>query len=119
IRPDSLANAGSVKSNIQGAKGVKPLSDGERMIELREIPNPHSAGMLVAYLPNEKLLFVSDLFTPGTPVDATNTNGINNAVALYSALRGANLTVDRIVGGHGDIAPFRDLEKVAALKQGS
>jgi glyoxylase-like metal-dependent hydrolase (beta-lactamase superfamily II) len=117
IRPDSLAKAGSVKPNIEGAKGVKPLSDGERMIELREIPNPHSAGMLVAYLPNEKLLFVSDLFTPGTPVDATNTNGINNAAALYAVLTDAKLNVDRIVGGHGEIAPLLDLAKVAAMKQ--
>jgi glyoxylase-like metal-dependent hydrolase (beta-lactamase superfamily II) len=119
IRPDSLAKAGNATPNIEGAKNVKSLTDGERTIELREIPNPHSSGMLVAYLPQEKIVFVSDLFTPGTPVDPTNTNGVNNAAALYTALRGANLTVDRIVGGHGEIAPIRDLEKVAALKQGS
>src|SRR5215813_11588236 len=116
IRPDSLAKAGNVTPNIEGAKGIKPLSDGERTIELREILNPHSAGMLVVYLPKEKLLFVSDLFTPGTPVDASNTNGIENAAALYTAITGANLEVDRIVGGHGDIAPLRDLAKVAAIR---
>ena len=117
IRPDSLAKAGSVTPKIEGAKGIKQLSDGERTIELREIPNPHSAGMLAAYLPNEKLLFVSDLFTPGTPVEATNTNGINNAAALYSVLTDTKLNVDRIVGGHGEVAPLRDLAKVAAMKQ--
>ena len=67
----------------------------------------------------EKLLFVSDLFTPGTPVDAANTSGIDNAAALYTAVTGQKLEVDRIVGGHGDIAPLRDLVKVAAMKQGS
>jgi len=117
IRPDSLAKAGKVTPHLEGAKGIKPLSDGERTIELREILNPHSAGMLVAYLPNEKLLFVSDLFTPGTPVDPGNTNGINNAAALYAALTDAKLSVDRIVGGHGEVAPLRDLAKVAAMKQ--
>ena len=71
--------------------------------------------MLVAYLPAEKVLFVSDLFTPGTPVDATYTSGIANANALYTALTGAKLPVDRIVGGHGDIARFQELEKVSAL----
>ena len=72
--------------------------------------------MLVAYLPKEKVLFVSDLFTPGTPVDSSNTNGIENAAALYTAKTGANLEVDRIVGGHGDVAPLRDLAKVAAIR---
>jgi glyoxylase-like metal-dependent hydrolase (beta-lactamase superfamily II) len=119
VRPDSLAKAGNATPNIEGAKGEKVLTDGERTIELREISNPHAAGMLVAYLPKEKLLFVSDLFTPGAPVDPSNKAGIDNAAALYMAVTGAHLEVDRIVGGHGDIAPLRDLLKVAAMKQGS
>src|SRR5262245_42791857 len=119
IRPDSLSKAGKVTPNIESTKNVRSLTDGERTIELREIPNPHSAGMLVAYLPNEKLVFVSDLYTPGAPVDPSNTNGVNNAVALREALTAANLSVERIVGGHGEIAPIRELDKIAALKQGS
>jgi glyoxylase-like metal-dependent hydrolase (beta-lactamase superfamily II) len=120
IRPDSLAKAGSVTPNVEGTKDVKTLTDGERTIEVRQIPNPHSSGMLVAYLPKEKLLFVSDLFTPGAPVDATNSNGINNAAALYTAVSGAKLDVARIVGGHGEtIAPIAELAKVAAMKSGS
>ena len=62
----------------------------------------------------EKLLFESDLFTPGTPVDPTNALGVQNAVALFTAINTANLQVDRIVGGHGDVAPLRDLAKIAA-----
>jgi len=119
IRPDSLAKAGNVAANVEGTKGVKSLTDGERTIELREIPNAHASGMLAAYLPNEKLLFVSDLFTPGTPVDTANRNGIDNAAALYTAVKEANLQVDRIVGGHGETAPLADLAKVAAMKTGS
>jgi glyoxylase-like metal-dependent hydrolase (beta-lactamase superfamily II) len=119
IRPDLLAKAPDLKPTVEGVKDLKSLTDGERTIELREIPNPHSSGMLAAYLPKEKILFVSDLYTPGTPVDPTNKNGIDNASALYTAVSGAKLEVDRIVGGHGDIAPLKDLEKVAAMKQGS
>jgi glyoxylase-like metal-dependent hydrolase (beta-lactamase superfamily II) len=119
IRPDSLAKAGNATPSVQSAKEVKSLTDGERTIELREIPNPHSVGMLAAYLPQEKILFVSDLFTPGTPVEASNTNGIENAAALYKAVTEANLQVEKIVGGHGEIAPLRDLAKIATMKQGS
>jgi len=119
IRPDSLAKAANVTPNVEGVKDFKSLTDGERTIELREIANPHSAGMLIAYLPQEKLVFVSDLFTPGTPVDPANRNGIDNGAALYSALTGAKLEVDRVVGGHGEIAPLGDVAKVAAMKTGS
>jgi glyoxylase-like metal-dependent hydrolase (beta-lactamase superfamily II) len=118
IRPDSLAKVSNVTPSVEGVKGMRSLTDGERIIELREISNPHSSGMLVAYLPKEKMLFVSDLFTPGAPVDPANKNGIDNAAALYGAITGANLEVERIVGGHGDVAPLLDLAKVAAMKTG-
>jgi glyoxylase-like metal-dependent hydrolase (beta-lactamase superfamily II) len=119
VRPDSLAKAGNVTPNIEGFKGVKSLTDGERTIELREIPNPHSSGMLAAYLPAEKLLFSSDLFTPGTPIDPANTNGLANAASLYKAIIDQKITVERIVGGHGEIAPLSDLSKVGTTQLGS
>jgi hypothetical protein len=73
--------------------------------------------MLAAYLPKEKLVFVSDLFTPG----ATVQPGDPNAVAFLAALTKAGVTADRIVGGHGNpgVGPFRDLEKVGTVKTGS
>ena len=37
-----------------------------------------------------------------------------NAVALLAGINNANIQVDRIVGGHGDVAPLRDLAKIAA-----
>src|SRR5262249_50696295 len=119
IRPDSLAKAGNAAANVEGIKGMKSLTDGERTVELLEVPNPHSAGMLVAYLLKEKMVFVSDLFTPGTPVEPSNKNGIDNAAPLYGAMTAAKLDVARIVGGHGETAPVADLAKVAAMKSGS
>ena len=119
VRPDSLAKAGNSKFNIEAIKDAKSLTDGERTIELRAIENPHAKGMLAAYLPKEKLLFVSDLFTPGTPVDPANEIGVANAAALYKAIIDQKLEVERIVGGHGEVAPLRDLVKAGAAKLGS
>jgi glyoxylase-like metal-dependent hydrolase (beta-lactamase superfamily II) len=110
IRPDSLAKSTGVTPNIEGVNGTKVLSDGERTIELRQIPNPHAAGMLAVYLPAEKLLFVSDLYSPGNPIPP----GDPNARSLFTAITEANLTVDRIVGGHGGIGTFRDLVRISA-----
>jgi len=113
MRPDSLAKAANITPNVEGVKDMKSLSDGERTVELRDLPNPHSSGMLMVYLPKEKILFESDLFTPGTPVDPTNTLGVENAVALFTGINNANIQVDRIVGGHGEVAPLRELAKIA------
>ncbi len=111
VRPDSLAKASNVKPNVEAVKGTRTLTDGERTIELRAIENPHAKGMLAAYLPKEKLLFTSDLFTPGTPVDPGNELGVANAAALYKAINEQKLDVERIIGGHGEVAPLRDLAK--------
>src|SRR5216117_1419550 len=119
MNPDSLAKAGSITPKVEGVKDVKSLSDGERTVELRDLPNPHSSGMLMVYLPKEKILFESDLFTPGTPVDPTNALGVENAVALFTGINNANIQVDRIVGGHGEVAPLRELAKIAPQVKGT
>ncbi len=119
MRPDSLAKAGNITPNVEGVKDEKSLTDGERTVELRDLPNPHSSGMLMVYLPKEKILFESDLFTPGAPVDPTNTLGVENAVALFTGINNANIQVDRIVGGHGEVAPLRELAKIAPQVKGT
>ena len=110
IRPDSLAQAGGSKGTVEGVADSKTITDGERTIELRSIPNAHATGMLVAYLPKEKVLFVSDLFSPGNPLAPGDQTA--NAYALFTALTKANLAIDRIVGGHGGVGAFRDLAKL-------
>jgi hypothetical protein len=69
--------------------------------------------MLVVYLPKEKFLFESDLFTPGQPVEPTNALGIENAAALQTAIK--DLKVDGIIGGHGNIGTMSELGKIVAL----
>jgi glyoxylase-like metal-dependent hydrolase (beta-lactamase superfamily II) len=113
VRPDTFAKAGNVMPNVEGFKEMKTLTDGDRTIELREIENPHANGMIVVYLPKEKMLFESDLFTPGQPVDPTNAQGIANAAALQTGIM--NLKVDGIIGGHGNIGTMSELGKIVAL----
>ena len=117
VSPDSLAKAGNVTPNVEGFKDSKTLTDGDRTIELRTIENPHASGMLVVYLPKENMLFESDLFTPGQPVDPTNTLGIENAAALQTAIMG--LKIDGIIGGHGNVGTMNELSKIVALRKKS
>ena len=67
IVPDKLAMSGK-KATIEGVAGKRVLMDGTHSIELYVLQaNPHNAGMMVAYLPKEKILVNADLFTPPAP----------------------------------------------------
>ena len=52
-------------------------------------------------------------------VAGTTQPGDANAVALLTAITKANLAVDRIAGGHGGVAPFKDLQKVGTVGKAS
>ncbi len=111
VRPDSLAAASGVTPAVEGV-GSEPveLTDGTRTVQVIHVENEHAASMVIAYLPNEKIAFVSDLYSPGGDVLPENAN----ALAFYRGVMAANLDVEQVVGGHGGVGPFRDLAQVMA-----
>ena len=42
------------------------ISDGNRSIDIYSVNNTHSNDMLAVYLPSERILLDSDLFSPGS-----------------------------------------------------
>jgi glyoxylase-like metal-dependent hydrolase (beta-lactamase superfamily II) len=87
----------------------KLLSDGARQVEILPVANSHVEGMLAVYLPHEKLLFVSDLFSPG----ALRQNPLF-CQELLDAVRRYNLSVEHIVGGHGNkVGTLSELRQAA------
>jgi glyoxylase-like metal-dependent hydrolase (beta-lactamase superfamily II) len=107
IRPDMLEEAG-VTPTVEGVADLMELTDGTRTVQVLEIPNEHAAGMVMVYLPDEQIAFVSDLYSPPNPVDADNAN----ARAFYDAVVAADLDVETVVGGHGATGPFQSLADV-------
>lgn len=109
--PDSLEREkkAAVIETVEGEKKI--ITDGERTIEVYPVPTSHSAGMLVVYLLKEKLLFVSDLFSPGAPRQiAAFCRELLDAVQQY------HLPVMRIVGGHGNkVGALADVQQAAAV----
>lgn len=108
--PDSLQQnpKPAVIETVETEKKV--LTDGTRVVEIYPVTNSHAAGMLVAYLPREKLLFVTDLFSPGAPRQVAAWCG-----ELLAALERADLKVERIVGGHGNkISTLAEVRQAAA-----
>jgi hypothetical protein len=57
---DTLAKARK-KPKVEGVLDLRVLTDGTRTIELRHVQKlAHSDGMLVAWLPKERILFTTD-----------------------------------------------------------
>jgi glyoxylase-like metal-dependent hydrolase (beta-lactamase superfamily II) len=90
------------KAKIEAVAEKKVYSDGTRTVELYHIfPAPHSNGLLVAYIPKEKIMFQGDfsLPAPGQP-------GNDHVKALVPALEKLNLVdFDRYINVHTSAAP--------------
>ena len=75
------------------------LTDGERSMHLSYVhPLPHVEGMLMAYLPGERMLIEADLVDTHEPLPATATASHR---ALFAQVRRLGLDVAQIVPIHG------------------
>jgi len=111
VQPDKLAQSGK-KAAVEGIQDKRALSDGTRTVELYLIKGtPHGDGLIMAYLPKEKLLVEADVFTPAPP-NATPPAQPNPAqVNLYDNIERLNLAVDQILPIHGRKVPLAELQK--------
>src|SRR5262245_17453065 len=99
-----------VKILAVGAKHV--MSDSARAVELHLIQdNPHNTGIIMAWLPNEKLLVEVDVYTPLPPNAAPPPNPNPNIVNLYDNIQRLNLDVKQIVPLHGRIVEMAELKR--------
>jgi glyoxylase-like metal-dependent hydrolase (beta-lactamase superfamily II) len=108
--PDSLQKTPKPLVLEAVAAEKKVLTDGSRVVEVYPVENSHAEGMLAVYVPKEKLLFVTDLFSPGAPRQPPVWPG-----ELLSTIQRHGLQVERIVGGHGNkVGALAELRQAAA-----
>lgn len=97
LRPDSLElNPRTVP--IQGVLPGVPVtiaSDGVRTVQVVPVASGHASDMVIAFIPEEGLVFESDLFSPTG--DFTLTDLPPDLVAAFNQF---GLAVRRIAGGH-------------------
>jgi glyoxylase-like metal-dependent hydrolase (beta-lactamase superfamily II) len=88
------------KARIEAVAEKKVYSDGTRTVELYHVaPVPHSNGLMIAYIPKEKILFQGDFtVTPGQPAN-------DHVKALAPILEKLNLDFDRYIPVHAAAAP--------------
>jgi glyoxylase-like metal-dependent hydrolase (beta-lactamase superfamily II) len=90
------------KVKVEGVDAKKVYTDGTHTVEFHHIPGaPHSNGLLVAFLPKEKVLFQGDFSLPTNPGDAAN----DHIKALVPVLEKLNLDFDRYINVHASAAP--------------
>ena len=83
------------------------LSDGERTMDIYRMEGlRHTAGMLIAYLPNEKIVIEADMYSPrGQPAPATPNA---SSVTFYENIKRLGLDVATIAPIHGRVVPMSD-----------
>ena len=97
---DTLAKTPK-KARVEAVGEKKVYSDGTRTVEMHHIfPAPHSNGLLVAYLPKEKILFQGDFSLP-----AAGQPGNDHVKALVPVLEKLKLDFDRYINVHASAAP--------------
>ncbi len=97
---DTLAK-NARKATIETVGDRKVYSDGTRTVEMHHTwPVPHSNGLLVAYIPREKILFQGDfsLPAPGQPAN-------DHVNALAPVLQKLKLDFDRYINVHASADP--------------
>jgi glyoxylase-like metal-dependent hydrolase (beta-lactamase superfamily II) len=98
------------KAKIETVEEKKVYSDGTRTVEMYHIfPAPHSNGLIIAYIPKEKVLFQGDFsVTPGEPAN-------DHVKALFPVLERLNLDYVRYINVHASAAPQTKADVLKAM----
>jgi glyoxylase-like metal-dependent hydrolase (beta-lactamase superfamily II) len=113
VDPDSLTlNPQPLKIELVDNK-KRVLTDGTVTVELIDIGSgPHAEEMLVAYLPNEKMLFQGDLIN--RPLNGDRPIANDTSAHFMNWINSSKLAVDKIIPVHGTITTVDELRKAVA-----
>ena len=98
------------KVKIEAVEEKKVYTDGTRTVEMYHVfPAPHSNGLIIAYIPKEKILFQGDFsVNPGEPAN-------DHVKALVAYLDKHPLDYDRYINVHTSAAPQSKADVMKAM----
>ena len=116
IDPDTLTrNPKDLKLEII-ENGKRVLTDGTTTVEILDIgTGPHTEEMLVAYLPNEKMIFQGDLLNRPSNGDYPIAN--DTTVHFAKWLESKKLAVEKILAVHGPVSTVDELRAAVKTKE--
>ena len=86
------------------------FDDGKRKVRLLQIDNRHAPGLIVPYIEDEKLIFVSDLYNPGNFSAPIPPQFSYWGLDLYNDLMQRDLDIQTVVGAHGGVTTFEEFK---------
>ena len=100
------------KAVVESFTDRKTYSDGTRTVELYHVwPVPHSNGLIVAYLPKEKILFQGDFSLPAAGQPAND-----HVYALAPVLDKLGIDYERYINVHASAEPQTRADVRAAVE---
>jgi glyoxylase-like metal-dependent hydrolase (beta-lactamase superfamily II) len=107
VAPDALSRPMRAGLTVRAVDDTMTVGTGDSRVVIVRLPTAHVEGMLAAYVPAARLLFQSDVLTPGANLAAAGS------AEITAMARARGLAVERVVGGHGGIASWPDVERAA------
>jgi glyoxylase-like metal-dependent hydrolase (beta-lactamase superfamily II) len=113
LAPDAIAKSGK-KPVVEGIRDKRVFTDGTRTLEVHEIKGlPHADGMLIAYLPKERVVAYADMYNaPAEGQQGFLNEGTRVFVANLDRLK---LDWDRLVSVHTP-TPDRPINKAEVMQ---
>jgi glyoxylase-like metal-dependent hydrolase (beta-lactamase superfamily II) len=117
LDPDMLAKLAKRPTFIP-VKEKYALEEGGRSLDVYHVDgDTHNAGLMIVYLPKEKILVEADDFTPNTPTVPAPSGPRPRIFSsnLYKNVQRLKLDPATVAPLHGIVAPFSDLKKEAGV----
>jgi glyoxylase-like metal-dependent hydrolase (beta-lactamase superfamily II) len=106
VNPDELQKNPKPATIVEVADRMSLKDDGGE-IRLYRIPNPHVEAMLIGYVVNDDLVWVTDVYSPVR--DKVKSPA---GVAFYKTLKMLGLRPVRFAGGHGGAGSYADFDTI-------
>ncbi len=106
VGPDQMSEASDMAIEIVPADDSLAIADSIHAIELYPIAQSHAEDMIVAYVADPGILFVTDLYSPDPDADSAGAGG----QLIADKIEELGLDVAWIVGGHGGAISFEDFQ---------
>lgn len=107
INPDRLAQSGRTPA-FEGIVGSRTFRDDTRELVVYHLAgNMHNAGLLMVYLPKERILVEADSYTPSNTMTEA-PGGVANLAQFYGAVERLGLDVEQVIPIHGRLTTLAE-----------
>jgi len=112
IAPDRLSRSGRAAA-FEGVVGNRMLTDGARRLMIHHYPgNMHNSGMLLVYLPKEKILVEADSFSPPAVPLTAPPHALVNLQHFYDSVQRLQLDVEQVIPIHGRLTTLDEAREI-------